>query len=35
LHLHGNTPFYIRNMDGETIVDRDSTQKKGIVTRWE
>ena len=30
--ISGDTPFYIRNMDGETIVDRDSTQKKGIVT---
>ena len=30
--ISGDTPFFIRNMDGETIVDRDSTQKKGIVT---
>jgi len=30
--ISGDTPFYIRNEDGETIVDRDSTQKKGIVT---
>lgn len=32
ISISGDTPFYIRNMDGETIVDRDSTQKKGIVT---
>ena len=30
--ISGDTPFYIRNKDEETIVDRDSTQKKGIVT---
>ena len=30
--ISGDTPFYVRNKDGETIVDRDSTQKKGIVT---
>ena len=30
--ISGDSPFYIRNKDGETIVDRDSTQKKGIVT---
>ena len=32
ISISGDTPFYIRNKDGETIVDRDSTQKKGIVT---
>ena len=30
--ISGDSPFYIRNKDEETIVDRDSTQKKGIVT---
>ena len=30
--ISGDTPFYISNKDGKTIVDRDSTQKKGIVT---
>ena len=30
--ISGDTPFYIRNKDAETIVDRDSTQEKGIVT---
>ena len=30
--ISGDTPFYIRNKDGETIVDSDSTQKKGVVT---
>ena len=30
--ISGDTPFYINNKDRETIVDSDSTQKKGVVT---